>query len=202
MNLFSVTNVVMSKFLLERFWVLQRLSLSEVQNSSLRPSNRLPKTNVPFIRATHEILRIAWEGTREDSLHPLDVVTFSASILSLLEYSHGSIITCWYELSASWRPIDVQNGVGVVHVNGKGFRKLRKRLSLETSKKIMGVSQILPDTEFGSDSLAYITNIESIQIVIFISNCKQHGLLRVPRNSITLHVQFHFLHRFVCSNIV
>jgi hypothetical protein len=135
--------IMMSEFLLERFGILKRLFLSEVEHSCFRPRNCLPKTNVSFIRTTHEILRVTRKCTGKDALHSFDVVAFSTSVLSLLEYSNCSVITCRDELSSCWRPVHVQDCIGVVYVNCEcrskldtkiNCRKKRKKLTFRMSK--------------------------------------------------------------------
>ena len=126
---------MMRKFLLERFGILKRLFLSEVEDSCFRPSNCLPKTNVSFIGTTHEILRITRKCARKDALHSFDVVAFSTPVLSLLEYSNCSVITGRDELSSCWRPVHIQDCIGVVYVNWECRSKLDTKVKFKIEEK-------------------------------------------------------------------
>ena len=48
----------------------------------------------------------------------------------------------------------------------------------------------------------HVSNVKSIQVVVFIGNRKEHGLLWIPRNSITLHIQFQLFHRLIGSYVI
>jgi len=176
---------MMSEFLLERFGILKRLFLSEVEHSCFRPRNCLPKTNVSFIRTTHEILRVTRKCAGKDALHSFDVVAFSTSVLSLLEYSNCSVITCRDELSSCWRPVHVQHCICVIYMNCECRSKLDTKIKCRKKKE-----------------KTHVSNVKSIQVVVFICNCKKHGLLRIPRNSITLHIQFQLFHRLIGSYVI
>lgn len=112
------------------------------------------------------------------------MVAFSTSVLSLLEYSNCSVITCRDELSSCWRPVHVQDCIGVIYVNCECRSKLKTKIKCRKKRK------------------THVSNVKSIQVVVFISDRKEHGLLRIPRNSITLHIQFQLFHRLIGSYVI
>ena len=126
---------MMSEFLLEGFWILKWLLLSEVKHSCFGPSHSLPETNIAFIRTTHKILCITRKCTGEDALHSFDVVAFSTSVLPLLEYSYCSVITCRDELSSCWRPVHIQDCICMVNMNRECRCKLETKLNSRKMEK-------------------------------------------------------------------